>query len=101
MEKKIYFFVYLFFILFSIHGQVLWQLGTKDNSSGDFGDYGTGTTFSISEDWETISDWTFFPKGLNRSIEPEVNIVYYLDNVPENGLLFRFKLLHAERSVPE
>ena len=74
----------------------IWQIGTQNQSSSEFSGYTTLDYVDASN--ITVSA---FPKGLKRSIDPDLEIRFDLSSVPANGVMFTFKLLDADRVGPE
>ena len=74
----------------------IWQIGTQDESSSEFADYTTVTSIAASSITAGV-----FPKGMQRSIDPDIEITFDLPSVPVNGVMFTFKLLDADRVGPE
>jgi len=82
---------------------LLWQLGTPDDSPAEFSGYKklANDTLAIPADWKTRTDWKILPKGLRGNVNPALNLTFDLPVVPANGAMFSFKLLHAPKSGPQ
>lgn len=83
--------------------KLLWRHGKADGVASEFTNYKTANpeAVSIPSDWATRATWDFMSKGLKGSSNPVMNISYNLSTVPANGIIFSFKLLDADRVVPE
>lgn len=83
--------------------QTLWRLGKVDNTAAEFANYQTANpeAVTIPADWATRTSWTFVSKGLKASVNPAMTLTFSLPEIPANGVLFTFKLLHADRIAPE
>lgn len=80
---------------------VLWQAGTADDSSKEFGDYPKAAVVVVPVPDGTVSSKRPIPRGLKGDADPVVEIVYSLKTVPKNGAEFAFKLLDAPASGSE
>jgi hypothetical protein len=82
---------------------LLWQLGTPDDSPAEFSVYKKleHDTLVIPSDWKTRTDWKLLPKGMRGNVNPVVNLAFDLRGVPANGVMFSFKLLQAPKSGPQ
>lgn len=83
----------------------LWQIGTADDSSSEFGDYATakGQAVNAHAYWNPEFEPQVplnqaVPKGLKADVNPAFSISYRLRSVPPNGVRFRFKLLNAHKN---
>lgn len=80
---------------------LLWRLGTPDDSSTEFSDYGGNVELDIPAGWEEQTDWSAVPKGLHAVTGAQMKLHYNLDSIPENGLLMQVKILDAHQCIPQ
>lgn len=82
--------------------QVIWQLGTEDGTAAEFAAGAKQpSSVSLTSSAAPASLSTQIPSGLNASGNPEFIVRYRLEEVPENGVLFRVNILNAYKSVPQ
>lgn len=81
---------------------LLWRVGKADLSYGEFSDFAAAAApYDIPSDWNTRTDWKAVPKGLKGSINKELALRFNLAQIPANGVKLTFKILDADRSVPQ
>ncbi|CAH1215812.1 hypothetical protein PAECIP111892_04185 [Paenibacillus auburnensis] len=85
-------------------GNVLWQLGQRDGSAGEFAASGSSDAKKIYNAVSTVAkaaELKSVPSGLRGDTNPELIITYNLNKIPANGVLFRVSILDAYKSVPQ
>jgi hypothetical protein len=76
----------------------VWEIGVKNDSSGEFSNYSTLNGGIV--DTGSILPGAF-PKGLKKDVNPFIEIRYPLTTIPQFGVTLSFKLLDANRIGPE
>ncbi len=82
-------------------GKIVWRIGVPDNQSSEFGDFKKGpeevriASLGLGAMMESCPQ---ISKGLKLTSNPSMDIIYPLDNVPKNGVLFSVKIIGAEKS---
>lgn len=85
-------------------GKIIWQLGTRNESSGEFAprdSSSAGSAVSMDTSELDTGDLKKVPSGLNGKSLPELRISYSLTHIPDNGVLFQVSILDAYKSVPQ
>lgn len=85
-------------------GTLLWQLGQHDGSAGEFaaaGSSGVEEALSMASSTAKAATLQTVPSGLRGDSNPELRIMYKLDKIPDNGVLFRVSIIDAYKSVPQ
>ncbi|WP_025694426.1 discoidin domain-containing protein [Paenibacillus durus] len=85
-------------------GDIIWQLGSRDASAGEFAPSDTSSarsTVSLKSSKPDASVLKKVPSGLDGRSAPELSISYRLSKIPENGVLFQVSILDAYKSVPQ
>ncbi len=84
--------------------QTIWKLGTEDGKSSEFVPAAVSkasASIEAAAGSSTAIAAAKVPQGLNGESNPEFTLNYNLKQIPENGVLFRIKVLDAYKSVPQ
>ncbi|BCL83714.1 Fibronectin type III domain-containing protein [Ktedonobacteria bacterium brp13] len=85
--------------------QILWQLGTNDNSAAEFSAYQKANPerVSVPGNWAKRTDWSFMSEGLDAADNPAMEINYELTggSIPQYGVMFSVHILDAYESEPQ
>lgn len=85
-------------------GTVLWQLGKHDGTAGEFAAAGSSAAkeaFKVASVSAKTAELQSVPSGLRGDTNPELRIMYKLDKIPVNGVLFRVSIIDAYKSIPQ
>ncbi|ANS73307.1 hypothetical protein AWM70_00840 [Paenibacillus yonginensis] len=80
---------------------VIWKLGSEDGKSAEFASSANAVKTMSAAEAKVEADWSQVPPGLNAAKNPVFEMDYNLKQIPENGVLFRVKILDAYKSVPQ
>ncbi|SEO87611.1 Fibronectin type III domain-containing protein [Paenibacillus sophorae] len=85
-------------------GAIIWQLGSRDESAGEFAPSDSSSarsTVSINSSKPDASVLKQMPSGLDGRSAPELHLSYRLNKIPVNGVLLQVSILDAYKSVPQ